>query len=56
MPADRAIGLRTHGKQVHLAEAVFDAANGKVAISIEPLLNETFSEQCHKARRSPTYK
>jgi hypothetical protein len=44
MPSNHTIGLRTHGKQVHFAEAVLDAANRKVAISIEPLLNETFGE------------
>jgi hypothetical protein len=42
MPTHHTIGLGTHGKQVHFALTVLDAANGEVAIAIQPLLNETF--------------
>ncbi len=44
MPADNAIGLSTHRKQIHLAETVLDATNSEVAVPIEPLLNKTFGE------------
>src|SRR5688500_8640662 len=44
VPADHAIGLWTHGEQVHLAETVLDATDGEVACSIEPLLDQTFCE------------
>jgi hypothetical protein len=42
VPTDYAIRLGTDSKQVHLALTVLDPANGKVAISVEPLLDETF--------------
>src|SRR4051794_12815636 len=44
VPTDHAIGLGTHGKQVHLAETVLDAANREVAISVEPFFDEAFGE------------
>jgi len=44
VPTDDAIRLGAHGKQIHLASAVLDAANREEAFSIQPLLYQTFSE------------